>query len=472
MDAEFFKNIFLKNFGFQPTSDQMSAIDNLCRYVFESQEESIFLLCGYAGTGKTSLISSFVKTLSGFRVKTRLMAPTGRAAKVFSGFSSHRALTIHKSIYRQKSGIDGVFQLDRNLNSDTFFIVDEASMISSGGGEFSVFGSGRLLDDLIHYVFSGHNCRLILIGDTAQLPPVGSTLSPALDKRELECYGKTVFYSSLSEVLRQSSESGILFNATLLRQQIQESFSGEILKPKFQLKKFPDIERISGGDLLEKLETSYDRNGIFDTLVITRSNKNANIYNNGIRSRIFYREESVTVGDLLMVVKNNYFYAKGLENMDFIANGDFAEVIRVGKEQSLYGFHFLNLDLRFNDLDGLEISVKIIKESLASESASLSEKESNALYQAVLEDYTGMSKKDIYKEMRENEYFNALQVKFAYAVTCHKSQGGQWKNVFIDQGYLTDEMLDREYLRWLYTALTRATEKIYLVNFREDFFEN
>ena len=253
---------------------------------------------------------------------------------------------------------------------------------------------------------------------------------------------------------------------------IQNSFSGENVKPKFQLKKFPDIERISGGELLEKLENAYDKNGIFDTLVITRSNNNANIYNNGIRSRIFYREESVTVGDLLMVVKNNYFYAKGLENQDFIANGDFAEVIRVGREKSLYGFNFLNLDLRFNDLDGLEISVKVIKESLQSESASLSEKESNALYQAVLEDYAGMSKKDIYKEMRENEYFNALQVKFAYAVTCHKSQGGQWKTVFIDQGYLVDEMLDREYLRWLYTALTRATEKIYLVNFRDDFFEN
>jgi exodeoxyribonuclease-5 len=309
---------------------------------------------------------------------------------------------------------------------------------------------------------------LILIGDTAQLPPVGSPLSPALDCRELECYGKTVWHSTLSEVLRQTQDSGILYNATLLRQKIS---AGET-KPEFVLKNFTDIERLSGGGLLEKLENSYDKAGIFETLVITRSNKNANIYNNGIRSRIFYREESVTVGDLLMVVKNNYFYAKGIENLDFIANGDFAEVVRVGREQSLYGFHFLNLDLRFNDLDGLELSVKIIKESLQSPAASLSEEENRQLYLNVMEDYTGMSKKDAYKELRENEYFNALQVKFAYAVTCHKSQGGQWKNVFIDQGWLTDEMLDKEYMRWLYTALTRAKEKVYLVNFRDDFFEN
>ena len=468
MDLQYFKNIFLKNFGFQPTSDQNAAIDNLCRYVIESHDESVFLLTGYAGTGKTSLLSSFVRTLGSLNVKTVLAAPTGRAAKVFSAASERPAFTVHKLIYRQKSGIDGKFVIDKNLSSDTFYIIDEASMISQTGGENSVFGSGRLLDDLMNFVFSGHNCRLVLTGDMAQLPPVGSPLSPALDRNELECYGKTVWHSTLSEVLRQARDSGILFNATLLRRQID----GGDIKPHFVLKNFKDIEKISGGELLEKLETSYDKAGIFDTLVVTRSNKNANIYNNGIRSRIFYREESVTAGDLLMVVKNNYFYAKGLENLDFIANGDFAEVVRVGREQSLYGFHFLNLDLRFNDLDGLELSVKIIKESLQSEAASLSEDENRKLYQSVMEDYAGMSKKDAYKELRENEYFNALQVKFAYAVTCHKSQGGQWKNVFIDQGYLTDEMLDKEYLRWLYTALTRAKEKVYLVNFRKDFFEN
>jgi exodeoxyribonuclease-5 len=468
MDSASLKDIFLKNFGFSPSGDQNRAAENLCRYVLESQQDSVFLLTGYAGTGKTTLISSFVRTLTDFKVKTLLCAPTGRAAKVFSSVSGHPAFTVHKLIYRQKSGIDGRFVIDKNFSSDTFYIVDEASMISQGGAENSVFGSGRLLDDLMTYVFSGHNCRLILIGDTAQLPPVGSPLSPALDCRELECYGKTVCHSTLSEVLRQTQDSGILYNATLLRQKIS---AGET-KPEFVLKNFTDIERLSGGGLLEKLENSYDKAGIFETLVITRSNKNANIYNNGIRSRIFYREESVTVGDLLMVVKNNYFYAKGIENLDFIANGDFAEVVRVGREQSLYGFHFLNLDLRFNDLDGLELSVKIIKESLQSPAASLSEEENRQLYLNVMEDYTGMSKKDAYKELRENEYFNALQVKFAYAVTCHKSQGGQWKNVFIDQGWLTDEMLDKEYMRWLYTALTRAKEKVYLVNFRDDFFEN
>ena len=468
MEVQDLKHIFLENFGFTPTLDQDTAAENLCRYVLDSQRDGIFLLTGYAGTGKTSLISAFVKTLNYFNIKTCLCAPTGRAAKVFSLVSGHQAFTIHKLIYRQKSGIDGAFVLNQNLRSDTFYIVDEASMISQGGVDNSIFGSGRLLDDLINFVFSGDNCRLVLVGDKAQLPPVGSSLSPALDKNELECYGKNVFYSSLTEVLRQAEKSGILYNATLLRQKI----STNDLKPKFYLKNFTDIERISGGELLEKLENSYDKAGIFDTLVITRSNKNANIYNNGIRSRIFYREESVTVGDMLMVVKNNYFYAKNVENLDFIANGDFAEVVRVGREQSLYGFHFLNLDLRFNDLGGIELPVKIIKESLQSEAASLSEKDLRQLYQNVMEDYTGMSKKDAYKELRENEYFNALQVKFAYAVTCHKSQGGQWKNVFIDQGYLTEDMLDKEYLRWLYTALTRAEEKVYLINFREDFFEN
>lgn len=472
MKLDFLKNIFLENFGFQPTPDQDSAMDSLCRFVLESEEDSIFLLCGYAGTGKTSLMSAFVKTLNDFNVRTRLMAPTGRAAKVFSQFSKKKALTIHKSIYRQKSGIDSSFSLDRNMASDTFFIVDEASMISQGGSETSLFGTGRLLDDLISFVFSGSNCRLILIGDTGQLPPVGSPLSPALDKRELECYGKSVYSSLLSNVVRQASESGILSNATSLRNKVDGALPNQHLVPKLSTNGFADIERISGGDLLEKLENSYDKTGVLDTLVITRSNKNANIYNNGIRSRIFWREEEITVGDLIMVVKNNYFYTKDIENLDFIANGDIAEVVRVGRSQELYGFHFINLDLRFHDYDDLELSVKIIQESLQSEGPSLTEKESNALYQAVLEDYQGLTKKEIYKQMRENEYFNALQVKFAYAVTCHKSQGGQWQNVFIDQGYITDEMLDREYLRWLYTAITRATNKVYLVNFKPEFFEN
>ena len=472
MNLTLFKNTFLKNFSFAPTSDQNSAIDNLCNYMFESTQDSIFLLKGYAGTGKTTLLSAFVKTLQQYNVKTYLSAPTGRAAKVLSNASNHQAYTIHKLIYRQKSGIDSVFNLDRNLNSDTFYIVDEASMIAKDSSENSVFGSGRLLEDLIHYVFSGHNCRLILSGDDAQLPPVQSKLSPALDKDELLCYCSEVFQSTLSQVLRQAQDSGILYNATLLRQKISQNEYLKNFIPKIKLKDFVDIERLQGGDFLEKLENSYDKSGIFETLVITRSNKNANIYNNGIRSRIFYREEALTVGDLLMVVKNNYFYVKEIENLDFIANGDFAQVVRVGKEQSLYGFTFINVDLKFNDLDSVELSVKIIKECLQSQSAGLSEQENRTLYLNVMEDYEGMSKKDAYKELRQNEYFNALQVKYAYAVTCHKSQGGQWQNVFIDQGYLTDEMLDKEYLRWLYTAITRAKGKVYLVNFRDDFFEN
>ncbi|MBR4267313.1 MAG: AAA family ATPase [Bacteroidales bacterium] len=472
MKLDFLKSIFLDNFGFKPTEDQDKAMDSLCRFVLESQEDSIFLLCGYAGTGKTSLMSAFVKTLNDFQVKTKLMAPTGRAAKVFSQFAKSKAFTIHKSIYIQQSGIDGKFLVNRNLCSDTFFIVDEASMIAQGGGELSAFGTGRLLDDLISYVFSGHNCRLILIGDTAQLPPVGSPLSPALDKGELECYGKTVYNALLSNVVRQASESGILYNATSLRNQIDRVLPGELVKPHLTVTNFDDIQRITGAGLLEKLENSYSKSGVLETLVVTRSNKNANIYNNGIRSRIFWREEEITKGDMIMVVKNNYFYAKDIENLDFIANGDIAEVVRVGREQSLYGFHFINVDLKFHDYDGLEISAKIIKESIQSEGPSLTEKENQALFQAVIEDYQGMSKKEMYKELRQNEFFNALQVKFAYAVTCHKSQGGQWKEVYVDQGYITEEMLDREYLRWLYTALTRSTDKIYLVNFKPEFFEN
>ncbi|MCQ2973222.1 MAG: AAA family ATPase [Bacteroidales bacterium] len=474
MNVEVLKEKYYSIFGFDPTSDQASAVDNLFNFIFSKNENfpEIFVLLGYAGTGKTSLMSAFVKTLSDFKINCVLLAPTGRAAKVFSQFSGKKAFTIHKMIYRQKtSALDSTFTLDRNLKSNTIYIVDEASMISLGGGD-AFFGSGRLLDDLITYVFSGDNCRLILVGDSGQLPPVGEMVSPALDINELECYGKTVESSVLNEVVRQASESGILNNATRLRKIVDNSFPGDNVIPNFLINGFKDVVRISGSELLEELESSYDREGIFDTLVITRSNKNAGIYNAGIRSRIFWREEQISIGDIIMVVKNNYFYAKNFENTDFIANGDIAEVTRVGKYEKLYGFTFVNVDLRFPDYDNLEFSAKIILECLNSQGPGLSSEDSERLYQSVCEDYFGKSKKEMYKLIKENEYFNALQVKFAYAVTCHKSQGGQWANVFIDQGYITDEMLDREYLRWLYTAFTRATNKVFLVNFKDEFFDN
>lgn len=474
MNQDIVNQFLLQNLGFEPTPDQNAAAKKISRFITnrDSSAADIFVLCGYAGTGKTSITSALVKTLTSLKVNCVLMAPTGRAAKVFSQFANHKAFTIHKYIYRQKTAavIDSNFSLSPNNLSDTLFIIDEASMISQGGGD-SVFGSGRLLDDVISYVFSGSNCRLLLVGDSGQLPPVGETLSPALDIAELQCYGLNVDSAVLSNVVRQANESGILYNATLLRNSVDNATDGQNPFPKFSLSGFNDVERITGADLLEKLEYSYDHHGILDTLVITRSNKNAGIYNAGIRSRIFWREEQISSGDIVMVVKNNYFYTKDIKQTDFIANGDIAEVTRVGRYENLYGFTFVNVDLRFPDYDNLEFSAKIILECLNSQTPALTNEDSERLYKAVCEDYAGLSKRDMYKEIKNNEYFNALQVKFAYAVTCHKSQGGQWSNVFIDQGYITDEMIDREYLRWLYTAFTRATEKVYLVNFKNDFFD-
>lgn len=474
MNQDIVNQILLQNLGFEPTPDQSVAAKKISHFILnrDSSAAEIFVLYGYAGTGKTSLTSALVKTLTALKVNCVLMAPTGRAAKVFSQFSQHKAFTIHKGIYRQKSAviIDSSFSLSPNVAADTLFIIDEASMISQGGGD-SVFGSGRLLDDLISFVFSGNNCRLMLVGDSGQLPPVGETVSPALDIAELETYGMNVDSAVLSNVVRQANESGILYNATQLRRSVDLAAEGQNPFPKFTLSGFKDVERITGADLLEKLEYSYDHYGQLDTLVVTRSNKNAGIYNAGIRSRIFWRDEQISSGDIVMVVKNNYFYTKDMKDTDFIANGDIAEVTRVGRYENLYGFTFVNVDLRFPDYDNLEFSAKIILECLNSQSPALTNEDSERLYKAVCEDYAGMNKRDMYKEIKNNEYFNALQVKFAYAVTCHKSQGGQWSNVFIDQGYITDEMIDREYLRWLYTAFTRATEKVYLVNFKDDFFE-
>ena len=469
MANDFFSNALRVNMVFEPTGDQSAAIEALSRYVCGDVGDGIFVLRGYAGTGKTTLVGALVRTLASLNIRTVLMAPTGRAAKVLASYSGMPAYTIHRTIYRQRSGY-GAFAIAPNLFSDTFFIVDEASMISQSASEMAIFGSGRLLDDLVQYVFSGTNCRLVLVGDAGQLPPVGSPLSPALDAGELGCYGYGVGEASLGEVVRQAEGSGILSNATALRRLVEKSLPGEQVMPQMVVGDYPDIHRISGAELLEALEKSYDTVGVQETLVITRSNKYANVYNNGIRSRIFWREESLTVGDIVMVVRNNYFYAKDIERLDFIANGDTAEVVRIGRHEELYGFHFINVDLRFADYDNLELSVKVIQESLQSEGPSLTQDEANTLYHNVCEDYVGMSKIEMFKELKNNEYFNALQIKFAYAVTCHKSQGGQWANVFIDNGYLTDEMLDREYLRWLYTALTRATQNVYLVNFNEKFF--
>ncbi|HAQ18214.1 MAG TPA: ATP-dependent endonuclease [Prolixibacteraceae bacterium] len=463
----------LKNLGKSPTSGQVELSLKLAGFVTESDQDAVFILKGYAGTGKTTMLSSLVKTLSLFNFRSVLLAPTGRAAKVLSGYSGHNAYTIHKSIYRQQSASDGMgrFVLNKNLFKDTFFIVDEASMVSNSNSEFSIFGSGRLLEDLIEYVYTGSNCRLILVGDTAQLPPVGLDVSPALSKNELDSYDRIVFEHELTEVVRQDQNSGILFNATFIRNLITEGFytSGYFL---LQCQPFQDIRRIGGADLIEEISTCYNHFGMFETIVVTRSNKRANKFNEGIRSSILYKESAISVGDLVMIVKNNYFWLEANETIDFIANGDIAEIVSIFKHEELYGFRFANVSLRLIDYPDIEFDCKILLDTLSIESAALTSAQNRQLFDAVSEDYLDIrSKKKRWEKIRENPYFNALQVKFAYAVTCHKAQGGQWKAVFVDQGYVTEEMLNIEFLRWLYTAFTRPTERLYLVNFNKEFFD-
>lgn len=463
----------IKNLGKQPTPGQEVLTGKLADFITESGLDAVFLLRGYAGTGKTSLVSSLVKTLAKFKFNSVLLAPTGRAAKVLTTYTGRIAYTIHKNIYRQQSSSDGFgrFVLNKNLCKDTFFIVDEASMISNATAEGSIFGSGCLLDDLIEYVYMGNNCKLILVGDTAQLPPVGLDVSPALSADELELYDREVYEHELTEVVRQDKNSGILYNATFLRNLITE---GEDYFGYFNIeyKQFDDIRRLSGADLIEEITTCYDRYGLIETIVVTRSNKRANKFNEGIRSSILYKEAEISVGDLIMVVKNNYFWLEENEKIDFIANGDIAQIISIYKYEELYGFKFANVSLRLLDYPDIEFDCKIILDTLAIESASLTSEQNRKLFEAVAEDYVEIrNKKKRWEEIRKNPYFNALQVKFAYAVTCHKAQGGQWSAVFIDQGYLTEEMINTEFLRWLYTAFTRPTEKLYLVNFNKEFFE-
>jgi exodeoxyribonuclease-5 len=452
---------------FEPTEQQTKLIEELGVFLMSTDNEKAFLLKGYAGTGKTSVVSALVRALNELKQKTILLAPTGRAAKVISGYSGFPAFTIHKKIYRQKSMSEFRFQLADNLQTHTLFIVDEASMISNTGTE-TIFGSGRLLDDLVEFIYSGEGCSLLLLGDTAQLPPVMQPHSPALEHDKLLGYGLKVNEFTLTHVVRQALESGILHNATLLRQQLIEERTTQF--PSLELEGFSDIRKLNGMELIDEIQRSYDGVGVEDTIVVTRSNKRANLYNNGIRARVMMKEDELTNGDLLMVTRNNYFWNKPYKEIDFIANGDILQVLRVRKYHEIYGFRFVDLTLRSLDYDW-EIDARIWLDALNADSPAQMNEMTNKLFQSVAEDYPEITtKRGLYKKILENEYYNALQVKFAYAVTCHKAQGGQWKKVFVDPGQIAEEQINNDFYRWLYTALTRATETVFLVNFPDTAF--
>ena len=456
---------------FETTPGQKKIIEKLSEYIADDDFSRIFVLNGYAGTGKTTLIAALVGALKELGIKPVLLAPTGRAAKVLAQYAHEKALTIHKRIYRQRTNADyeSKFSLNPNPERDAVFIVDEASMLSDGASDGALFGSGSLLQDLVQYVRSGRACRLVLVGDSAQLPPVGSDFSPALDENAMRAFGEVV-YGTMDEVVRQEAQSGILFNATLVRCMLERGIH-EI--PRFEMG-FPDIEAVEGGEFLEKLQDCYARYGRDETIVITRSNKRANRYNEGIRRNVLCAEEEIESGDMLMIVKNNYYYPEHTEGcpMNFIANGDIARLKRLRRFEEFYGFRFANAVLEFPDYDDTELECKILLDTIASESPSLTREESTRLFYEVEKDYLDIrSKIKRFKEIRENPHFNAVQVKFSYAVTCHKAQGGQWKAVFVDRCLFGEEPMTRDMLRWLYTALTRATERLYLVNFDKAFYE-
>ena len=455
------------HFAFEPTEDQQNVFNELAKFLATDAE--VFIINGFAGTGKTTLIKAVIDSLQELGLTYSLMAPTGRAAKVLSNYTAKPAFTIHKKIYRQRNVQDGIQKFGMNFNAaqNVVYIVDEASMLSDSTSENTIFGSGSVINDLFRFVFNEHKCKLLLIGDTAQLPPIGSPNSPALDANYIETnFFKTPAYVTLHTVIRQAEDSGILSNATTIRQMLD---SETISLPK--LKTFPDVESIDGSMLLEALESSHDKVGIQDTIVITRSNKMANRYNDGIRRMILWKDSTICKGDYIMVVKNNYYWTEKEKDLSFIANGDIAEIVSIDKYEDLYGFNFADVTLKFPDYQDMELSVKIILDTLSSESASLTYEQSNKLYTEVCADYAEIkNKKTLYEKIKKDPYYNALQIKFAYAITCHKAQGGQWKHVYIDHGFFTDEMVDKEFVRWLYTAFTRATEKVFLVNFKKDFF--
>jgi ATP-dependent exoDNAse (exonuclease V) alpha subunit len=461
MISDEFKFRIREAMGMVPTAEQEHAIDVFSLFMTDRDDHVVMILRGSAGTGKTTLAGAIVRAMNVLKQKMILLAPTGRAAKVFALNAGHPAYTIHRRIYRQKSAGDiSAFNLNFNNNRDTLFMIDEASMIANQGYGENAFGSGCLLDDLMQFVYSGQNCRMVLVGDKAQLPPVGEDESPALMSDVLRAYGMKVYECDLNQVLRQSEDSGILWNATRIRTLIDDW-----VLPKIRFQGFADIVRVPGDELIESLATSYSRVGMDETMVITRSNKRANIYNQGIRNTVLDREDELCRGDQLMIVKNNYYWTEQSKEISFLANGDIAVVQRVRNVHELFGFRFADVTMTLPDYDSYELTATVILDSLTTESPALSREQQEQLYNAVMEDYADIPlKADRIKQLKKDKYFNALQIKFAYAVTCHKAQGGQWAHVYIDQGYMTDDMLTPDYIHWLYTAFTRATEKLFLVN--------
>ncbi|OIQ16038.1 ATP-binding domain-containing protein [Lacinutrix sp. MedPE-SW] len=470
-----FYSLIKQQFPFQPTQKQDILLLQLSEFIFDDKSNGIFLLKGYAGTGKTTIIGTIVNNLWKAKKSAVLMAPTGRAAKVISNYSKKEAFTIHKKIYFPKKDKGGGvnFVLQPNKHRNTLFIVDEASMIPDTPGDSKQFANGSLLDDLMQYVYQGHNCKLLLIGDTAQLPPVKLDISPALDENTLSLnYNKLVSKMELDEVMRQEQNSGVLENATMLRETLSSGFFESF---QFNLKGFKDIVRlVDGYDIMDAINDSYSTLGNEEMAIIVRSNKRANLYNQQIRSRILFNENELSSGDYLMVVKNNYFWLKPTTEAGFIANGDIIEVLEIFSIKELYGFRFAEVKIRMVDYPKMKpFETVLLLDTISAETPSLTYEDSNRLYQEVQKDYE--EEKSNYKKflaIKGNKHFNALQVKFSYAITCHKSQGGQWNTVFVEQPYLPDGVITKDYLRWLYTAITRAKEKVYLLGFKDNFFES
>ncbi|MBI2271582.1 MAG: AAA family ATPase [Bacteroidetes bacterium] len=484
MNDQEFKQVLLKQFPHEPTPGQAEFINKISGFSTDPQAANVFVLKGYAGTGKTTIISALIKSLPAIQKKSILLAPTGRAAKVLSNYSQKQAFTIHKKIYKRVTNTDGIghFVVQPNLHTHAIFIVDEASMISNGGGLSGSFADqSSLLDDLVRYVTTGTGCKLIFVGDTAQLPPVGLSLSSALDVEYLKSsYSVSIDTIELKDVMRQNVDSGILSNATSLRNNIasapaersRSTHASAPLSVKFILDHFKDVVRLSGNELEDSLNSAYSKHGVEGTVVICRSNKRANQFNQQIRARIRWQESELSTGDYMMVVKNNYHWLPDESKAGFIANGDIIELLKVGTVKEQYGFRFADARIRMVDYpDEQPIEVKLLLDTIAAETPALTSEQNKKLYEGVLADYTDIAdRRKRLVQIKKDPFFNALQVKFAYAITCHKAQGGQWETVFVDQGYLTKEMVNTEFLRWLYTAVTRATEKLYLVNFNKEFF--